>query len=622
MVGHQEHHLPAVLGGLEGRAQRHLGLAVAHVAADQAVHRARLLHVRAHGLDRLELVGRLAVGEAGLELELPLAVGGERVAGAPLALGVEVDQLAGERLGGAARLQLHLLPLLAAELRERRVAGVGAHVAADLVELVARHEDAVAVAVLELEVVARHAADGLGLEAGEERDAVVLVDHRRAGPKVGERGDRPGPARALDPAAPKQPVLGQHRKLELGRDEAVAQAGVGEGERGVLGSRLAVEEGRLHAGHVQLRALGLAAARPGHEGAVAAAHQLLELRLGVLERAGGGVRGLRAELVRLVLRDARQAELGALVESGVERLGLHVELVRVLVVEARRHVLPVVAQRGRQLLLGGDRHQGVVRHEVEQLAEAVHGQDVGHVGAIVLVAGRRDLGQLAVLGRQLGGGRDLHALGLLQRALREGGEPGEPLHLDVEQLAAHRALLGGRVHVEDVAADRELAALLHLLHPLVAACHELVGGLVEVDEAALLDLEPVRAQRRVRHLLGERDRRGHEHRGLVAQQRIERRYPEPDQVRRRRKMRLVAHAARRVEAHLPRGQELPQIRGEVTGRPVVPRHDQRRPLGIRVDQRCEQVRAQARGDEGALRLVAGVRNEFGDGIVVLGVCEE
>ena len=550
---HQEHHLLAVLGGLEGRAQRHLGLAVAHVAADQAVHRARLLHVRAHGLDRLELVGRLAVGEAGLELELPLAVGGERVAGAPLALGVEVDQLAGERLGSAARLQLHLLPLLAAELRERRVAGVGAHVAADLVELVARHEDAVAVAVLELEVVARHAAHGLGLEAGEQSDAVVLVHHRGAGAEVGERCDRPGPARALDPAATQQAVLGQHRELQPGRDEAVAQARVGERERGVLGSGLAVEEGGLHAGHVQLRALRLAAACPRHERAVAAAHELLELRLGVLQRAGGGVGGLRAELVRLVLRDARQPELGALVECAVERLWLHVELVRVLVVEARGHVLPVVAQRGRQLLLGGDRHESVVRHEVEQLAEAVHGQHVGHVGAVVLVAGRRDLRQLAVLGRELGGRGDLHPLGLLERALREGREPGEPLHLDVEQLAAHRALLGGRVHVEDVAADRELAALLHLLHPLVAARHELVGGLVEVHEAALLDLEAARAQRRVRDLLGERHGGGDEHRRRLPEESVERGDPEPDEVRRRRQVRLVAHAARRVEAHAAAG---------------------------------------------------------------------
>ena len=109
--------------------------------------------------------------------------------GAAAALGVEVDQLAGERLRGAAGTELHLLPLLAAELRQRRVAGVGAHVARDLVQLVARHEHAVAVLELELEVVAGDPADRLGLEAHELRDAVVLVDDRAAGAQLGERGD-------------------------------------------------------------------------------------------------------------------------------------------------------------------------------------------------------------------------------------------------------------------------------------------------------------------------------------------------------------------------------------------------------------------------------------------------
>ena len=37
----QDEHLLAVVGGLEGGAQRDLGLAVADVAADQAVHRLR-----------------------------------------------------------------------------------------------------------------------------------------------------------------------------------------------------------------------------------------------------------------------------------------------------------------------------------------------------------------------------------------------------------------------------------------------------------------------------------------------------------------------------------------------------------------------------------------------------
>ena len=51
---------------------------------------------------------------------------------------------------------------------------------------------------------------------------------------------------------------------------------------------------------------------------------------------------------------------------------------------------------------------------------------------------------------------------------------------------------------------RELAALLDLVDALVAAGHELVGGLLEVEQAALLDREAVRAQLGVGHLLGQR----------------------------------------------------------------------------------------------------------------------
>lgn len=70
----QDHHLPAVGGGLDRGPQRHLGLAEADVAADQAVHRPLRFHVALDRLDRLHLVSRLAVGKGGLERDLPLAV--------------------------------------------------------------------------------------------------------------------------------------------------------------------------------------------------------------------------------------------------------------------------------------------------------------------------------------------------------------------------------------------------------------------------------------------------------------------------------------------------------------------------------------------------------------------
>ena len=72
--GHEHGDLLAGVDGLEGRADGDLGLAVADVAADQAVHRLALGHVALDGLDGRELVGRLLVGERRLELGHPVAV--------------------------------------------------------------------------------------------------------------------------------------------------------------------------------------------------------------------------------------------------------------------------------------------------------------------------------------------------------------------------------------------------------------------------------------------------------------------------------------------------------------------------------------------------------------------
>jgi hypothetical protein len=69
--GHEHGDLHPVLHGLEGGPQGYLGLAEAHVAADQAVHGDGRLHVGLHVDDGLGLVGRLLVREGLLELLLP-----------------------------------------------------------------------------------------------------------------------------------------------------------------------------------------------------------------------------------------------------------------------------------------------------------------------------------------------------------------------------------------------------------------------------------------------------------------------------------------------------------------------------------------------------------------------
>ena len=71
--GHEHGHLVAGVDRLEGGPHRQLGLAVADVAAQQPVHRPRLLHVGLDGRDRRQLVGRFHVGERGVELALPVA---------------------------------------------------------------------------------------------------------------------------------------------------------------------------------------------------------------------------------------------------------------------------------------------------------------------------------------------------------------------------------------------------------------------------------------------------------------------------------------------------------------------------------------------------------------------
>ena len=222
---HQHHHLLALGRRLVGGTQRDLGLAVADVAADQPVHRPVGLHVGLDRLDRVDLVGGLAIGERALELELPLAVGLEHVALARLALGVEVEQLAGELAGRAARARLDRVPALRAERRELRRVAARADVARDLRQLLGRREDLVVALVLELEVVAGDAGERLRLEAGEAGDAVVLVDDVVADAQVGEGRHRPAAAGRgrRCAAAVDQAAEGDDDEPQLRRDEAVGE---------------------------------------------------------------------------------------------------------------------------------------------------------------------------------------------------------------------------------------------------------------------------------------------------------------------------------------------------------------------------------------------------------------
>ncbi len=274
----------------------------------------------------------------------------------------------------------------------------------------------------------------------------------------------------------------------------------------------------------------------------------------------------------------------------------------------------MVAQGRLDLLGGGEDHRGRIGDEVERRAEAVERQHLGQARRLLLFFGRlhrRQLGQFAVLGVELGRRRQLDPLGVAERALGEGREPAHRLDLVAEELDPHRALLGGAEDVEDAAADGELAALLDLLDPVVAGAVEVAGDRREVDLPALGDREAGRAQGGVGHRLGQRRGAGDDHRVVLAPERVESVDPQPDQVRRRGDVGGEAGPARGVEADAARRQVGAQVGGEVAGGAVVGADDQRRALGepaVVLEQRRQQQRPQHRrgGDLDLLAAGGGI----------------
>ena len=338
------------------------------------------------------------------------------------------EQLAGELLGGPPGARLDRLPAGAAELRQRRVRAAGADVAADLGQLVDGDEHAVRARVLEVQVVARDAGHRLGVEPGEPREPVVLVHDDVAGPQIGEApqhaaAPRRAPVRDRAPAA-EQPVLGDHREVELRRDEAGGQARVSERDRAVRrlprrprASRPSGARGcRPHAPPRR----GGRRRRPSGSPSGAS-----------FSSSGSASRMPRAAISAVWARNVNgwswstleRRDPCALLERRGDRLGTDVELVGILVVERRGHVLPVVGERRRDVLLAGDHDRRVRRRQLQERMEVLDRQQLGDVGALGLVLQRRDLGQLAVLLVELGGRGDLHRLGVAERALREGREP-------------------------------------------------------------------------------------------------------------------------------------------------------------------------------------------------------
>ncbi len=366
--GAQHHHLFPVLRRDEGRAYGDLGLAEAHVAADEAVHRVRRAHVGLHVRDGRGLVGRLVVGEALLHLLHPGGVDRELEAFGGGAPGVHLDQVERQLARRLARLRDGARPVGAVQARDLGGVPLRAHVARDLVELLDREEQLVAFRVVELEVVAFDAADVAQDEALEVRDAVRLVHHVVAG------GIREGNVGGVDLALglgrlarALQVLERQHDELRLGYHDAerhvdvhdVHDALLQRGRVGVDGVE-ALLDGQRMVDERQLDVLARAERRRAEQAVVAAVHPVAHLAEQPVLRARY-VDALHRHLV---------VELDAQLHDG------HVR---------RPHAVPEVHHRGRRVQALGvqvgalERLLGLlegVRHVVEGgagLHEAGHG---------------------------------------------------------------------------------------------------------------------------------------------------------------------------------------------------------------------------------------------------------
>ena len=210
--GAEHHDLTAGVHAFKRRAQGDLGLAKAHVAAQQAVHGLGCLHVGLNVGDGLQLVARLVVGKALLHLDLLGRIGRAGDTGNRGASRIQIDQVKRQLFGVLARLVGGTRPVGGVEPGQARLVAVGANIARDAVDLLERHVELVAIGIFQQKVVALLAAHFLARNLAKERDAMRCVHH------VVARLKGEGDLRNVDLAAAAG-MVGIHAGVEVGDRE-------------------------------------------------------------------------------------------------------------------------------------------------------------------------------------------------------------------------------------------------------------------------------------------------------------------------------------------------------------------------------------------------------------------
>ena len=221
---HHNGHLLARIGRNESRPQRHFGLAKAHVAADQPVHRPPALQVIQHRFDGAQLIVGFLVGEAGAELVEGPFRRRENVTRLQFTRCCRLDQVIGNLADAFLEPGLLGLPCAAAQPVQLHAFGFRT-IARQQVDVFDRNEEPVIVVIDQQQAIMRCALHLDGFQAFEAADAVIHMHHEIAGRERGQFGNDirclAGPAGPAHHAVAQNVLLGDDG--EVVRFEALFQ---------------------------------------------------------------------------------------------------------------------------------------------------------------------------------------------------------------------------------------------------------------------------------------------------------------------------------------------------------------------------------------------------------------
>ena len=304
--------------------------------------------------------------------------------------------------------------------------------------------------------------------------------------------------------------------------------------------------------------------------------------------------------IELLAKQAAQLVLRLGQPARGERGALSVERMR-LALRQRGELRHAVERDRRQALLRPDGLNLVERpDEVWSPVERLHQVGGGLERTLfAVVRPEVDLGELAPA---LGGWEDRRLLDRAQRALRERRERPDLLDLVAEELDTERFAAGGREHVDETAADCELAPFLDPLDALVAGGRKLFGECIDPGLVAGRD-----ANNRC-PLAGRRNTFRHRRRGCAdetaAVEHSKSTRTLTDEMRRWLQPRSPVDAARREQRHVLVAEEPARGLGRVACVGVLGQHDHETALQL-VVQSSQNERQHRLRDAGARRQRCG-----------------